>query len=127
MAVVAVAAASVVVLGLEGAQCTHQVEQAAAAVVLVVAVAVASAVVLGLLPLLAARFGLGMTPSEMGLRTGRWRRGLFWLAVGLPLAVLAGGREPLAALTAHFGQGAPLFLRALLMGLGAAALVVGLS
>lgn len=49
MVAVAVAAASVVVLGLEGAQCTDQVEQvAAAAVVLVVAVAVASAVVLGL-------------------------------------------------------------------------------
>jgi hypothetical protein len=49
VAVVAVAAASVVVLGLEGAQCTDQVEQVAlAVVVLVVAVAVASAVVLGL-------------------------------------------------------------------------------
>lgn len=49
------------------------------------------------------------------------------LELPVPLAVLVGGREPLAALTAHFGQGAPLFLRALLMGLGAAVLVVGLS
>ncbi len=50
----------------------------------------ASAAVLGLLPLLAARFGLGLTAGEMGLKIGAWRRGLFWLAVGLPLAILAG-------------------------------------
>ncbi len=50
----------------------------------------ASAVVLGVLPLLAARFGLGLGLVDMGLARGRWRRGAFWLAVGVPIAILAG-------------------------------------
>ena len=50
----------------------------------------AAALLLGLIPLLAARWALGLKVGALGLRTGRWRRGLFWLAVGLPLATLAG-------------------------------------
>ena len=50
---------------------------------------------------------------------------LYVLILELPVSLgTLAGREPLAALEAHFGQGGPLFLRATLMGLGAAALVL---
>lgn len=45
------------------------------------------------------------------------------LELPVSLRVLA-GQAPLAALTEHFGQGAPLFLRALLAGVATAALVI---
>jgi len=49
---------------------------------------------------------------------------VFVMMLELPVSrgVLA-GREPLAAMTAHFGQGGPLFLRAGAAGLAAAVLV----
>lgn len=50
----------------------------------------ASAVLLGALPLLAARWLTGLSLAELGLGAGRWREGLRWLAIGLPLAALAG-------------------------------------
>jgi membrane protease YdiL (CAAX protease family) len=49
-----------------------------------------SGLILGLLPVLLARVGFGISLAELGLGFGRWRAGLVWLAVGLPLAVLAG-------------------------------------
>lgn len=49
-----------------------------------------SAVVLGLLPVVVARVGLGMRCSELGLGRGRWRVGLLLLIVGTPIAILAG-------------------------------------
>jgi len=49
-----------------------------------------SALVLGLIPLLAARFALGFGLAELGLGPGRWRRGMLWLAIGVPIAILAG-------------------------------------
>jgi hypothetical protein len=45
------------------------------------------------------------------------------LELPVSLRVLA-GQEPLEALTEHFSQGAPLFLRALLAGVATAALVI---
>lgn len=51
---------------------------------------VGAALLLGVLPLLAARLGCGLSLREVGLGPGRWREGLAWLAVGLPVAVLAG-------------------------------------
>jgi hypothetical protein len=44
------------------------------------------------------------------------------LELPISLGILA-GREPLATLTEHFGQGGPLFLRATIAGVGAAALI----
>lgn len=51
---------------------------------------VEAALLLGVLPLLAARLGCGLSPGKLGLGPGRWREGLAWLAVGIPMAVLAG-------------------------------------
>jgi len=51
---------------------------------------VASAVVLGIVPLLVACLALGLRPAGLGLGLGRWRVGLAWLAVGIPLALIAG-------------------------------------
>lgn len=51
---------------------------------------VASGVLLGVLPVLIARFLWGMSLGALGLGVGRWRVGLAWLAVGIPLAVVAG-------------------------------------
>lgn len=49
---------------------------------------------------------------------------VFVLMLELPVSVeVITGKEPLAALTAHFGQGGPLFLRAVLGGAGTAVLV----
>jgi membrane protease YdiL (CAAX protease family) len=50
----------------------------------------ASALTLGVLPVLFARWGLGLRLSDLGLGLGRWRVGLAWLAVGIPLAIVAG-------------------------------------
>lgn len=50
----------------------------------------AAALLLGVLPVLAARALTSLGARELGLGLGRWRVGLVWLAVGLPLAVLAG-------------------------------------
>jgi membrane protease YdiL (CAAX protease family) len=49
-----------------------------------------SGLVLAILPLLAARWLTGLTLAQLGLGFGRWREALAWLAVGVPLAVLAG-------------------------------------
>ncbi|MGH7702976.1 MAG: CPBP family intramembrane glutamic endopeptidase [Gemmatimonadales bacterium] len=49
-----------------------------------------SGLVLGALPVLAARLLTGAPLRTLGLGLGRWRMGLAWLAVGFPLAVLAG-------------------------------------
>lgn len=51
---------------------------------------VASAVVLGIVPVLIARWVFGLRLAELGLGLGRWRVGLAWLAVGIPLALIAG-------------------------------------
>jgi len=50
----------------------------------------AAAVLLGLIPLLAARRLTGLDLRALGLGLGRWRAGLACLAIGIPLAVLAG-------------------------------------
>lgn len=49
----------------------------------------AAALLLGIGPVLLARC-CGVPPSRLGLGPGRVARGLAWLGVGLPLAVLAG-------------------------------------
>ena len=51
---------------------------------------IVSAVLLGLIPVLAARWLTRSSLKDLGLGLGRWRLGLVWLAVGIPLAVLAG-------------------------------------
>jgi len=48
-----------------------------------------SAVLLGVLPVLAARRFLGARPAALGLGLGRWRWGLSLVLVGVPLALLA--------------------------------------
>lgn len=50
----------------------------------------AAALLLGLLPVATARWGCGIPLRDLGLGLGKRRAGLFWLAVGLPAAVLAG-------------------------------------
>jgi membrane protease YdiL (CAAX protease family) len=50
----------------------------------------ASAVVLGLIPVLAAKFGLGFSLADLGFQAGQWKRGLLWVAAGVPIAILAG-------------------------------------
>lgn len=50
----------------------------------------ASALLLGVLPVLLARFVLRLPLRSLGLGLGRTRAGLAWLAIGVPLAVLAG-------------------------------------
>ena len=51
---------------------------------------VSAAVLLAVIPVLAARRLTGLGLRELGLGVGRWRVGLVWLAVGIPLAVAAG-------------------------------------
>ena len=51
---------------------------------------VAAAVLLGLIPLLAARHFTGLDLRALGLGLGNWRAGLACLAVGIPIAILAG-------------------------------------
>jgi len=50
----------------------------------------ASALLLAVLPVLAARWLTGLSLSELGLGLGRWRAGLAWLAIGIPVALAAG-------------------------------------
>jgi membrane protease YdiL (CAAX protease family) len=50
----------------------------------------ASLVLLALLPLGAACWLFRESPAAFGLGAGRWREGLVWLAVGIPLVLLAG-------------------------------------
>lgn len=50
----------------------------------------ASGVLLAALPLLVARFVCGIRPRDLGLGLGRWREGIIWLVVGIPLAIGAG-------------------------------------
>ena len=51
---------------------------------------IGAAIVLAIVPVFIARFGLKLRLSELGLGFGRWRAGLVWLALGIPLAILAG-------------------------------------
>jgi membrane protease YdiL (CAAX protease family) len=51
---------------------------------------IAGFLLLGLAPVLAARRILGTRFSGLGLGLGDWRRGLAWLAAGVPVALLAG-------------------------------------
>ncbi|HSM16843.1 MAG TPA: CPBP family glutamic-type intramembrane protease [Gemmatimonadales bacterium] len=51
---------------------------------------VVSGVLLGLIPVLAARWLTRSSFKDLGLGLGRWRLGVVWLAIGIPLAVLAG-------------------------------------
>ena len=50
----------------------------------------AGLLLLGLAPLAAARFLCGRSPSSLGLGRGNFRRGMVWLGIGIPVAVLAG-------------------------------------
>lgn len=50
----------------------------------------ASGVLLAAIPLLVARFAGGFRLRDLGLGIGRWREGLVWLTIGIPLAVVAG-------------------------------------
>jgi len=49
----------------------------------------ASALVLAVLPLLMARWLTAKSWTELGLGLGRWKEGLVWLAIGIPVAALA--------------------------------------
>ncbi len=49
-----------------------------------------SGLVLGVVPMLLARRLTGLTWTQLGLGFGRWQLGLRWLAIGIPLAILAG-------------------------------------
>jgi len=51
---------------------------------------IGAAVILAGVPVVVARFALGMRLAELGLGLGRWRAGLAWLAIGIPLALVAG-------------------------------------
>jgi membrane protease YdiL (CAAX protease family) len=51
---------------------------------------VASALLLAVLPVAVARWMCGISLRDLGLGLGRWREGLLWLAIGIPVAVLAG-------------------------------------
>ena len=51
---------------------------------------VAAALVLGVVPVIVARAATGKSLAQLGLGLGDWRSGLRWLALGLPLAILAG-------------------------------------
>ncbi len=50
----------------------------------------ASALLLGIVPVVAARWLCGLRLGELGLGLGRWRAGLALLVIGIPLALLAG-------------------------------------
>jgi membrane protease YdiL (CAAX protease family) len=51
---------------------------------------VAAAVMLAVVPVLTARWLCGMRLRDLGFGLGRWREGLLWLAVGVPVAIVAG-------------------------------------
>jgi len=55
-----------------------------------------AALLLAGIPVLAARRLTGLTLRDLGLGLGAWRVGLAWLAVGVPLAILAGRIAALA-------------------------------
>ena len=61
----------------------------------------AAALVLGVVPVILAKAATGKSLAQLGLGLGDWRSGLRWLAVGLPLAILAGyvgaGSAPMRA------------------------------
>ncbi len=44
---------------------------------------------LGLVPVLCARFFCGQSWRGLGLGFGKWKLGLIWLAIGIPVAILA--------------------------------------
>ena len=50
----------------------------------------AAALLLGAIPLAIACLATRSSPRSLGLGLGRWREGLLWLAVGIPLAIIAG-------------------------------------
>lgn len=50
----------------------------------------AAALLLGVIPLAIACLATRRSPGELGLGLGRWREGLAWIAVGVPLAIVAG-------------------------------------
>jgi len=50
----------------------------------------AAALLLAVVPVLAARRLTGLSLTGLGLGLGRWRAGVIWVAIGVPLAVLAG-------------------------------------
>jgi membrane protease YdiL (CAAX protease family) len=51
---------------------------------------VAAALLLAVVPVLAARWVCGIGFRDLGLGLGRWREGLVWLAIGIPIATVAG-------------------------------------
>lgn len=51
---------------------------------------VAAALLLGILPLIVAHGLCGIPLRELGLGLGRWKEGLIWVAIGVPIAILAG-------------------------------------
>lgn len=51
---------------------------------------VASALLLGLMPVVVARWVCGLSPSQLGLGLGDVGTGVRWLAIGIPGALLAG-------------------------------------
>src|SRR3989442_585461 len=50
----------------------------------------AAALLLAVVPVLAARRLTGLSLTDLGLGLGRWRAGVLWVVIGVPLAVLAG-------------------------------------
>jgi len=51
-----------------------------------------SAALLALVPVLLARWLGRLRLRDLGLGLGRWREGLCWLVIGIPLAIVDGGR-----------------------------------
>jgi membrane protease YdiL (CAAX protease family) len=51
---------------------------------------VGAAIILAGVPVLIGRFVFGLRLADLGLGLGRWRVGLAWLALGIPLALVAG-------------------------------------
>lgn len=49
-----------------------------------------AALLLGLIPFALAHGLTGLSARELGLGLGRWREGVGWLAIGIPIAILAG-------------------------------------
>lgn len=50
---------------------------------------VASALILAVIPMCLARWLTARTWIELGLGLGRWKEGLIWLAIGIPIAMVA--------------------------------------
>lgn len=50
----------------------------------------AAVLLLGVIPVAIACLVTRRSPADLGLGIGRWREGLAWVAVGVPLAVVAG-------------------------------------